>query len=74
MLCRRAAPLFGYGKEQFMTSEKQIKGTASALLPIGVFHVFSLGAGIECNDCYAMPVSVAFLTALFVAFLQNRNV
>ena len=74
MLCRRAAPLFGYGKEKFMTSEKQIKGKASALLPIGVFLVIFLGAGIVFNDFYAMPAIVAFLIALFVAFLQNRKV
>ena len=69
-----AAPLFGYGKETFMTSEKQIKGKASALLPIGVFLVIFLGAGIVFNDFYAMPAIVAFLIALFVAFLQNRGV
>ena len=74
MLCRRAAPLFGYGKEKSMTSEKQIKGKASALLPIGVFLVIFLGAGIVFNDFYAMPAIVAFLIALFVAFLQNRKV
>ena len=69
-----AAPLFGYGKETFMTSEKQIKGKASALLPIGVFLVIFLGAGIVFHDFYAMPAIVAFLIALFVAFLQNRGV
>ena len=57
-----------------MTSEKQIKGKASALLPIGVFLVIFLGAGIVFNDFYAMPAIVAFLIALFVAFLQNRKV
>ena len=69
-----AAPLFGYGKGKIMTSEKQIKGKASALLPIGVFLVIFLGAGIVFNDFYAMPAIVAFLIALFVAFLQNRGV
>ena len=57
-----------------MTSEKQIKGKASALLPIGVFLVIFLGAGIVFDDFYAMPAIVAFLIALFVAFLQNRGV
>lgn len=57
-----------------MTSEKQIKGKASALLPIGVFLVIFLGAGIVFNDFYAMPAIVAFLIALFAAFLQNRKV
>ncbi len=57
-----------------MTSEKEIKGKVSALLPIGVFLVIFLGAGIVFNDFYAMPAIVAFLIALFVAFLQNRKV
>ena len=60
--------------KKIMTSEKQIKGKASALLPIGVFLVIFLGAGIVFDDFYAMPAIVAFLIALFVAFLQNRGV
>lgn len=56
-----------------MGNEKQ-KGKASALLPIGVFLVIFLGAGILFKDFYAMPAVVAFLIALFVAFLQNRKV
>lgn len=55
-----------------MGNEKQ-KGRASALLPIGVFLVFFLGAGIVTGDFYAMPAIVGFLIALFVAFLQNRE-
>lgn len=50
------------------------KGRAIALLPIGVFLVFFLGAGILSGDFYAMPAIVAFLIALAVAFLQNRKV
>lgn len=50
------------------------RGRLSALLPIGVFLVIFLGAGILFNDFYAMPAIVAFLIALFVAFLQNRKV
>lgn len=50
------------------------KGRLSALLPIGVFLVIFLGAGIVFNDFYAMPAIVAFLIALFVAFIQNRKV
>ena len=57
-----------------MSGENQVKGKASALLPIGVFLVIFLGAGIVFNDFYAMPAIVAFLIALSVAFLQNRNV
>mgnify|MGYP001623774056 FL=1 len=50
------------------------QGRLSALLPIGVFLIIFLGAGIVFNDFYAMPAIVAFLIALFVAFLQNRKV
>lgn len=50
------------------------RGRLSALLPIGVFLVIFLGAGILFNDFYAMPAIVAFLIALFVAFIQNRKV
>ena len=49
------------------------RGRASALLPIGVFLVIFLGAGIMTGDFYAMPAIVAFLAALFVAFLQDRK-
>ena len=54
--------------------ENQNQGKLSALLPIGVFLVIFLGAGIIFRDFYAMPAIVAFLIALFVAFLQNRKV
>lgn len=50
-----------------------IKGNAAALLPIGVFLLIFLGAGIIFGDFYAMPAVVAFLIALFVAFMQNRQ-
>lgn len=49
------------------------KGRAAALLPIGVFLVIFLGSGILTGDFYAMPAVVAFLIALTVAFLQNRE-
>lgn len=49
------------------------KGRAVALLPIGVFLVIFLGAGIVTKDFYAMPAIVGFLIALFVAFLQNKE-
>ena len=55
------------------TAPEGRKGKASALLPIGVFLVIFLGAGIVFRDFYAMPAIVAFLIALFVAFLQNRK-
>lgn len=45
-----------------------------ALLPFAVFVVIFAGAGIISNDFYSMPAYVAFIIALFVAFLQNRRV
>lgn len=53
--------------------KKEKKGRAIALLPIGVFLIIFLGAGIVFKDFYAMPAIVAFLIALFVAFLQNKE-
>ena len=53
--------------------EKEKKGRAIALLPIGVFLIIFLGAGMVFKDFYAMPAIVAFLIALFVAFLQNKE-
>ena len=53
--------------------EKENKGRAIALLPIGVFLIIFLGAGIVFEDFFAMPAIVAFLIALFVAFLQNKE-
>lgn len=47
------------------------KGRKRALLPIGVFLLVFLGSGIVTGDFYAMPAIVAFLIALFVAFMQN---
>ena len=52
----------------------QIQPNAKALLPIGVFLLLYLGGGIAFHDFYAIPACVAFLIALFVAFLQNRKV
>lgn len=44
-----------------------------ALLPFFVFVVIFAGAGIISKDFYSMPAYVAFIIALFVAFLQNRK-
>lgn len=52
---------------------KKQDGRAVALLPIGIFLLIFLGSGILTGDFYAMPAIVAFLIALFVAFLQNRK-
>ena len=51
--------------------EKEKKGRAIALLPIGVFLIIFLGAGIVFQDFYAMPAIVAFLIALFVSPAVN---
>lgn len=48
-------------------------GKASGLLPIGVFLILFLGVGCITGDFYKMPAIVAFLIALFAAFLQNRE-
>lgn len=71
MLARH--PFSAIERKKLMSVENQVKGKASALLPIGVFLVIFLGSGIVFNDFYAMPAIVAFLIALFVAFLQNRE-
>lgn len=52
-----------------MKQEK--KGRASALLPIGIFLVIFIGAGIISNDFYTMPAIVGFLIALVVAFYRT---
>lgn len=49
------------------------KGNVWALLPIFTFLVIFLGSGIITGDFDTMPAIVAFLIALAVAFLQNRN-
>ncbi len=53
--------------------EVESKGRAIALLPIVVFLVLFLGSGFMTGDFYAMPAIVGFLIALFVAFMQNRD-
>ena len=54
-------------------SRSEAKPSILALLPIFVFLVIFIGAGIFLGDFYAMPAIVAFLIALLVAFLQNRK-
>lgn len=56
------------------------KGNVKALLPIGVFLVLYLGLGILFEyvlkipmGFYNIPIVVAFLVALLVACLQNRE-
>lgn len=48
-------------------------GKKIGLLPIGVFLILFIGVGCITGDFYKMPAIVAFLIALFVAFLQNRE-
>ena len=49
------------------------EGRASALLPILVFLLIFLGSGFITGDFYSMPAIAAFLIALLVAFVQNRQ-
>ena len=56
------------------------KGNVAALAPIGVFLVLYLGLGILFEyvlkipkGFYSIPILVAFLAALLVACLQNRE-
>ena len=48
-------------------------GRASALLPILVFLLIFLGSGFITGNFYSMPAIAAFLIALLVAFVQNRE-
>ena len=49
------------------------EGRASALLPILVFLLIFLGSGFITGNFYSMPAIAAFLIALLVAFVQNRQ-
>ena len=60
---------------------KKEKGNVIALLPIGVFLILYLGMGILFEyimripmGFYNVPIVVAFLAAILVACLQNREV
>ncbi len=57
----------------YETSVNSPKPRAIALLPILVFLVIFIGSGIITGDFYAMPAIVAFLIALCVAFVQNKE-
>ena len=50
------------------------KGSALALLPLGVFLILFIGSGIISGDFYKMPTLVAFIISTLVAFLFNRKV
>lgn len=61
------------GEGNVIMKQNVEKGRAIALLPIGVFLLIFLGSGIITGDFYAMPAIVAFLVALCVAFMQNKE-
>jgi len=63
-----------------MIPKENRKGNPAALLPAGVFLVLYLGLGLLFEyglhiemGFYKVPVTVVFLVALLVAFLQNRS-
>lgn len=62
-----------YEKRRKRMNQVENRGRVIALLPIGVFLVIFLGSGIVTGDFYAMPAIVAFLIALAVAFMQNKQ-
>ena len=50
-----------------------IEPRLAGLLPVAVFLVLFIGAGVVLGDFYSMPAIVAFVCALAVAFVQNRR-
>ena len=61
-------------KKENKTGSLEAEAHLWGLLPIGVFLAVFIGGGILFRDFYAIPAVAAFLTALMVAFLQNRKV
>ena len=55
-------------------NNQEKKGSALALLPLGVFLILFIGSGIISGDFYKMPTLVAFIISTLVAFLFNRKV
>ena len=55
-------------------NNQEKKGSAWALLPLGVFLILFIGSGIISGDFYKMPTLVAFIISTLVAFLFNRKV
>ena len=49
------------------------KGSALALLPLGIFLLLFIGSGIITGDFYKMSTLVAFIVSTGVAFLYNRK-
>ncbi len=56
-----------------MQEQSTKKGNWFALLPIAVFLVVYIGISLAFDNFYAMSVVVAFLIAILVACLQNKN-
>ncbi|MDI5898681.1 Na+/H+ antiporter NhaC family protein [Flavobacterium yafengii] len=56
-----------------MTKKTQQKGNALALLPLFIFILTFLGAGIWLNDFYAFPSPVAVLLGIIAAFLLFKQ-
>lgn len=52
---------------------EQTKGSAWALLPLGIFLALFIGSGIITGDFYKLPILVAVLIAVFVALMMNRK-
>lgn len=52
-------------------TEKLNKGSAMALLPMGIFLALYLVTSIITKDFYKMPVIIALLAACIVAFMMN---
>ncbi|HAS00606.1 MAG TPA: sodium:proton antiporter, partial [Brevibacillus sp.] len=51
----------------------QTKGSALALLPLGIFLALFIGSGIITGDFYQLPIIVAILIASTVALVKNRK-
>jgi len=65
----------------YLEERKMKKGNAIALLPIGVFLTIYLGLGLTFEYAlkiemgfYNIPIVIAFLVAILVACLQNKEV
>lgn len=54
--------------------KKQLAGDKWALLPIAAFVILFIGSGIITGDFYMLPMTLAFLIALFIALFQKRSV
>lgn len=64
-------------KERFIIGRdvivEQTKGSAWALLPLGIFLALFIGSGVITGDFYKLPILVAVLIAVSVALVMNRK-